>query len=65
MIVDGSDFRKQGRMSARQWCGELGKRANGQAGVFVAQAELARLACSKPPPGRARWTLKLLCREGP
>ena len=29
----------------------------------VAQADLARLACSKPPPGRARWTLKLLCRE--
>ena len=29
----------------------------------VAQAELARLACSTPPPGRARWTLKLLAAE--
>ena len=29
----------------------------------AAQAELARLACSPPPPGRARWTLKLLSRE--
>lgn len=41
LIVDGSDFRKQGQMSvgvARQWCGELGKRAHCQAGVFVAYA---------------------------
>ena len=29
----------------------------------AAQAELARLACSPPPPGRARWTLKLLAAE--
>ncbi len=28
-----------------------------------AQAELARLACSTPPPGRARGTLKLLAAE--
>ena len=28
----------------------------------AAQAELARLACSAPP-GRARWTLKLLAAE--
>ncbi|MCE2467262.1 MAG: helix-turn-helix domain-containing protein [Caldilineaceae bacterium] len=27
------------------------------------QAELARLACSTPPPGRARWTLKRLAAE--
>ena len=29
----------------------------------MAQAELVRLACSTPPPGRARWTLKLLAAE--
>ena len=29
----------------------------------VTQAELVRLACSTPPPGRARWTLKLLAAE--
>ncbi len=27
------------------------------------EAELIRLACSTPPPGRARWTLKLLAAE--
>ena len=26
----------------------------------VAEAKLIALACSKPPPGHARWTLKLL-----
>ncbi len=29
----------------------------------TAEAELVRLACSTPPPGRARWTLKLLAAE--
>jgi SRSO17 transposase len=38
LMVDGSDVPKQGVHAAgvkRQYCGELGQRANGQAGVFV------------------------------
>jgi SRSO17 transposase len=41
LIIDGSDFPKQGKHSAgvaRQWCGASGKKDNCQAGVFLGYA---------------------------
>src|SRR5450759_4274135 len=41
VIIDGSDFPKQGTHSAgvaRQWCGHTGKKDNCQAGVFLGYA---------------------------
>lgn len=44
LIVDGSDIPKQGTDSVgvkRQWCGQLGKKANCQAGVFLGYSSTA------------------------
>lgn len=41
LLIDGSDFPKQGTHSAgvaRQWCGHTGKKDNCQAGVFLGYA---------------------------
>jgi SRSO17 transposase len=68
LIVDGSDFPKQGSHSAgvaRQWCGHTGKKDNGQAGVFLGYASrtgytlldrrLYLPACWFTPEYRERW----------
>jgi len=44
LIVDGRDIPKQGSESVgvkRQWCGQLGKQANCQAGVFLGYSSAA------------------------
>ncbi len=44
LILDGSDIPKQGDASVgvkRQWCGQLGKTANCQAGVFLGYSSTA------------------------
>ena len=49
LIADGSDFAKQGDQSVgvkRQWCGELGKKANCQAGVFLGYASARGYSCN-------------------
>jgi SRSO17 transposase len=68
LIVDGSDFPKQGSYSAgvaRQWCGHTGKKDNCQAGVFLGYASrtgytlldrrLYLPASWFVPESRARW----------
>src|SRR5688572_26138574 len=48
LTLDGSDFLKQGTESVgvkRQYCGEVGKRANCQAGVFLGYASSAGYKC--------------------
>ena len=50
LIGDGSGFPKQGEESVavkRQWCGELGKVANCQVGVFLGYASQHGAVCKK------------------
>jgi transposase len=47
----------EGALSEEARCG-VGRKLSGKE-----EALLVATACSKPPPGRARWTLELLARE--
>jgi len=78
LIIDGSDFPKQGSHSAgvaRQWCGHTGKKDNCQAGVFLGYAsrkgytlldrQLYLPACWFTPEYQARWQAARIPDDAP
>ena len=78
LIIDGSDFPKQGKHSAgvaRQWCGHSGKKDNCQAGVFLGYASrqgytlldrrLYLPACWFTPDYAQRWQACRIPSETP